>query len=472
MLSLYFGLIMFLCIVPTSIIWYVQVYPKKWKDRNLILGVKNREEYRTGETLKRVEKIYGKYRGAARLVVIVICAISCCLLLLKGMTLITTVWTSFIFISLFALSVPMFLGNKEMKNLKRSIGIGKGEKVSYVDLSNAGAVHALKFPQVIGPNAIGLLLVIMALLVDFRVIHLERGWYAGTFLGTGVSAMFWCMGILITVLGFVMDGLKNEVISEDSAINANYNRAKKKNMADAIVAFLWVNAAYAILGIGSFFFFYTEILFMATLAIYMALIMAGVMAFVLREKKIEERYAKETSILEDDDDYWLAGMFYYNPKDKRLNVEKRVGVGGTVNLGHPVGKLLGVLAGLALVATIVLLVGIGMMESTPMKMHVENDKVICHHLWDEYVIDVDDVLEVEYVGTSTLRMSRVMGVGMETMLKGDFIVNDEKGCKVFLWRANGNCIVLRTADHAYYLNAVSEEETLKTYEELLEKMGK
>ena len=59
MLAVYFGLIMFVCIVPTSVILFFQVYPKNWKDKKLILGVKNREEYRTGETLETVEKIYG-----------------------------------------------------------------------------------------------------------------------------------------------------------------------------------------------------------------------------------------------------------------------------------------------------------------------------------------------------------------------------------------------------------------------------
>lgn len=470
-MSLYFGLIMFLCIVPTAILIYVQIYPKNWKERNLILGVRNREEYRTGETMEAVEKIYGKYRGQARFVMIATCVISCLLLLLKGMTLMTTVWTSFVFIALAALNVPLFLGNKEMKDLKRRLGLGGEKSVTYVDLSNAGAVHALKLPQVIVPNVVGLLLVIVALLVDLKVITLEKGWYAGTFLGTGVAATFWFMGLLVTVLGFILDGLRNEVISADSAVNANYNRAKKKNMANFTVLFLWVNAVYALLGIGSFLFFYTELLFMGCVALYMILLIGGIAAFVLRDKKIEERYAKETNMLSDDDDHWIGGMIYYNPKDKRLNVEKRVGVGGTINLGHPVGKLISVLAGLTIVFTIGMLVWLGMMESTPMNMRIEDGKVICHHLWDEYVIDFDDVQEVRYGDTSELRASRVMGVGMDTMLKGDFIVNDENGCKVFLWRANKTYVMLKTAERTYYVNGSSREETKEAYEEVLKGLG-
>ena len=44
----------------------------------------------------------------------------------------------------------------------------------------------------------------------------------------------------------------------------------------------------------------------------------------------------------DDDEYWIAGMFYCNPSDKRVNVEKRAGFGATINIGHPVGKFIGI----------------------------------------------------------------------------------------------------------------------------------
>ena len=69
-MSLYFGLIMFLCIVPTLFICFYQIYPKKWREKKLIFGVKNREEFQQGETAQTVGKIYEKYRGQARLMVI------------------------------------------------------------------------------------------------------------------------------------------------------------------------------------------------------------------------------------------------------------------------------------------------------------------------------------------------------------------------------------------------------------------
>ena len=90
-----------------------------------------------------------------------------------------------------------------MKDLKRRMGIGGEVGVTYVDLSNAGAVHALKLPMVILPNVVGLLPCVFALLVDLKVIELEHAWLAGHFLGTAIAVTFWCMGLLVTALAFV-----------------------------------------------------------------------------------------------------------------------------------------------------------------------------------------------------------------------------------------------------------------------------
>ncbi len=53
----------------------------------------------------------------------------------------------------------------------------------------------------------------------------------------------------------------------------------------------------------------------------------------------------------DDDRYWKLGQFYYHPGDPSLLVEKRAGIGYTLNLGHPVGMAI-------VVATALLLAGL------------------------------------------------------------------------------------------------------------------
>ncbi len=471
-MSFYFGLIMFVCLVPSLWMIYVRVYAGKWRARKLIFGVKNRPEFQEGEAAAEVDEIVKNRSTQALVIAVTGTVISCMFLLLRGMTVQTAVWTGFVLVALFAMNVPYFLGNKEMKALKRKLGVRGEEGVTLVDLSNAGAVRALKPLQIWLPNVIGAVVVIFTLLVDLKVLPLAKHWAVGSFLLTAMAVTFWAMGILMMALAFVMDRLKNEVISKDSTINANYNRAKKKNFADLFLLFCWVNLGFLVCWVVSFSFFYSDFLLMIALMAYMVLLLAGIALFVLRGKKIEARYEKEMTILEDDDDLWIAGMFYYNPKDKRLNVEKRMGVGGTVNVAHPVGKLLMVFAGLSIVAAVACVVWMGMMEATPMRVCVEGEKVICHQLWDEYSIPISEITEAEFGDNlKELHLARVSGVGMDTMLKGNFIVNDEGGCKVFLWRANQSYLMIKTAERTYYVNGNSEEELSRVWESLRQSLG-
>ena len=42
----------------------------------------------------------------------------------------------------------------------------------------------------------------------------------------------------------------------------------------------------------------------------------------------------------DNDKYWKLGVFYFNPHDQSFLVEKRFGIGWTLNFGHPAGWLI------------------------------------------------------------------------------------------------------------------------------------
>ena len=464
-MSMYLGLIMFICLVPSLWMIYVRVYPRKWKDKKLIFGVKNRAEFQEGEAAAEVDEIVKKRDGQAIIIAIAGTAISALLLLLRGFTVQTAVWTGFVLIAILTMNVPYFLGNKEMKAMKRKLGVRSEEGVKLVDLSNAGSVRALNPARIWLPTALGAIITALALLVDLKVLPAAENWAVGTFLLTSMTAVMWAMGILMLVLAILMDRLKNEVISQDSAVNANYNRAKKKNFADLFVVFAWVNLGFTACWMASFTYLYSDLLLMIALMAYMVLLLTGLVIFVLRDKKIEARYEKEMTILEDDDDLWIGGMFYYNPKDKRLNVEKRVGIGGTVNMAHPLGKLFMAFAGLSIIGAVACVVWIGMMEATPMRLYVENDAVVCHQLWDEYVIPAEKITGSSLGNDlSKLHLARISGVGMDTMLKGNFTVADEGTCKVFLWRGTMSYVVIRTKDRTYYVNSSDDKEVREVYQ--------
>ena len=240
-------------------------------------------------------------------------------------------------------------------------------------------------------------------------------------------------------------------------------------MADMLVWYAWVMFGLMACLLLSFVFIDSDLLFMIAIGIYMGMIVLGAALFVAREKKIEARYAKEMTLLADDDDLWIAGTIYYNPKDKRLNVEKRMGVGATINVAHPAGKVLCAGIVLLMIYTILTIVWIGQMESTPIRLRAEADQLVCHQLKDDYVIPYTEIQSMEWGENITEHsLKRVAGVGMEQLLKGDFSVDGRSGCKVFLAPQEKVFIKITTLDGtAYYVSGADAVETREAYEHLM-----
>ena len=101
----------------------------------------------------------------------------------------------------------------------------------------------------------------------------------------------------------------------------------------------------------------SEAAMLAGILVYTALLMVIAALGVITQKRVEERYARDTELeLTDDDDNWILGMFYYNKNDTRLNVEKRLGYGATINLAHPAGKVIGIVSALILIGSLIMII--------------------------------------------------------------------------------------------------------------------
>ncbi len=460
-MSAVIGWILFLCLAFVLLFNLFYLYPLKWRDRKLVLGVRNRKELKEAETGKKIDEIVGRTHKQAVIVTILCFVTAAFLLLIKGILLQTFFWMLVTFAAIVADMIPYISGHSEVMNLKRSLGITGGEGINLVDLKVSGNIHALNPVNVILPDVAGFIPVALALLFDLKLIRFTENRLAGSFITTMVMAAFWLMGLLMTLFAFLMDHMKNEVISSDSDVNANYNRARKKNAADLSIGFLWINVIYTVITAAGFFFCYSEMLMLIGLLLYMILLFVDVFVFLYLDRKIEARYMKETQIVTDDDEYWIAGMFYYNPADKRMNVEKRAGVGATVNLAHPAGKVVGFLAIGSIAMAVLTLVWVGLLESTPIRLRVEDSRIICHQLRDEYVIRLDDIASAEYGDDINEHIViRTAGVGMDTLLKGEFSVDGTNGCRLFLNpQAKEFIKIVTDSGQIYYISGFDAGET-------------
>lgn len=93
------------------------------------------------------------------------------------------------------------------------------------------------------------------------------------------------------------------------------------------------------------------------------LILAIIVLFIVRWRRLmvgdarlvaAEHAARATVDTPDDDRFWKAGLLYLNRDDPALFVQRRFGVGWTVNLGRPAGVVIGVILALVIVGVLTL----------------------------------------------------------------------------------------------------------------------
>ena len=75
------------------------------------------------------------------------------------------------------------------------------------------------------------------------------------------------------------------------------------------------------------------------LNILIAIIMIGFLIVIIlmgsKGRRSIDKENTEEEVYNNDDKYWVLGMFYYNRNDPSFMIEKRAGIGYTVNFGNP-----------------------------------------------------------------------------------------------------------------------------------------
>ena len=343
-------LIMFICVVPTALLMFFIAFPANPSKKKMIFGVRDNPKFHEGDAAKKFNSIASSCRKSALIITILVCLMSIVLLCLptNGMTMLA--WILLVF-ALFLIAVPFGKGNTELKNLKKELGITKSG-VTYTDLTNTNTIHSLKLPWLLLPNAIALIAALASLLIDLGVFKVEVACEKYALTMMGLSFLF--LAVIFVPIAIMMDNMRNIVISKDSNVNANYNRAKKKTWADLMVSMSWANALFLVGYSILLMFVNSEMVVLCGVLVYTVIIMIIVAIGAYNQKAIEKRYARDTELeLLDDDDYWVFGMFYNNPNDTRLNVEKRFGYGGTINIAHPAGKIIMAITFLLLIGTLI-----------------------------------------------------------------------------------------------------------------------
>lgn len=172
-------------------------------------------------------------------------------------------------------------------------------------------------------------------------------------------------------------------------------------------------------------------------------------------------------ILVDDDDYWKDGIWYNNPGDSSTEVEKRIGIGNTINLAATSGKWL-VYGLTAFTIVIVISVSAFILLSdiiTPDLEISDSQTIKISAFGDSTSFSVSDIQNVTLINDLP-KGYKVNGAATSVYARGNFKLEGYGRTKVYIFTNNPPYIVIKLKNSYIFYNEKDKNKTLDIYNQL------
>lgn len=465
------NLIMGLCLLPCVVIMYFSLRLEGRIRDDMLFGVSLWEGAEEKPEVAKIRKNFYRAMDMLLLLCIVLFLLTC----LPGRDSVCLslqmLYVLFIIVVFF---FPVVWSNKKMKLVKRADRAYREPRHQcvYVDIQAAAEPTGSPFQK----------LSVLGMVCGFLPVAVELFWVREAFYGWWDVLILAVMGLVGPVLFWMQRcfwKLRTEVVSDSSELNIALSAFKRKKWSGfwcisiwnnvLLTGILWgalhyqkmgaIGTTFLILG-GSFLFTLIE-----------------VAAAVVTENRIQREYGKyAVSRVQpsEEDDYWIGGIFYYNKDDDHLMVNRRGGIGTTVNLAKPSGKICSLVV---VIATAVMLIGVSIWilldDFVPVTLSVQQENVVSAQYKEEYRLAFSDISKAELL-EELPHMSKSVGTAMEYIYKGTFSTRDDgkyKYCKVCVRTQEPPFIRLTDRNgKVYFLNDESPEQTREVFRQIQEYM--
>lgn len=153
-------------------------------------------------------------------------------------------------------------------------------------------------------------------------------------------------------------------------------------------------------------------------------------------KQLKALHGWETT---EEDNYWIWGIFYCNPKDNRFFISNRNSMNTTINLAKPSGKIFFSIIIICLLCMPAFGIWLDHMETASVALEIKEETLISSHTGIEYKIPTKDITYIEYVPEKP-KIKRSAGTAMGTVQKGRYGTP---------WGAARICLDPRTSPYIY-----------------------
>ena len=257
-----------------------------------------------------------------------------------------------------------------------------------------------------------------------------------------------------------------DVVDSDSRVNAALTRVRRYNWGKTWIAMSWLSALLAL----GFWLLRESAFWLMLLTLAYT---AGMLYFALRAefavRRAQERLPRESGARDyvDEDRFWLWGLFYCNPDDRRTLVSDRTGMGMGMNLAKPAGKItMGLVALILVIGVPLAALWLIAMDYTPREARIEDGALYFEHFTEKYEIALDEISGTELLDELP-SARRVAGTGLDTLCEGRFDVEGYENVRISLDPGQGCYIVVLTEGGLTRIfNLMTEAETEGFYAEL------
>lgn len=325
----------------------IQVFVQTFSKKGYTLGVSVPKDVRETETMKQILKDY----KMMTLTLTIFLSLSQYFLIY--ITKSVGFLTLFFFISLGIISIPLIIYNKNLKNMTKGLS---QDKKKIIVLDNKTDREDLRKILCFGYGASIFVILLVSLILfinydkisdtliahtDFRgnVTDIREKSYLNIFYPSLVSAGMLLMFYLINLMVIKVRPRISKENPEKSLAN---NLKSKKVWTYYLIINAFVMTLLFEIGVNFLALKNTSLPLYILTGLTILLSIGGVIYLGIKVGTDGSKLDKMDDFsFEEDDKYWiLGGHFYNNPYDPAIFVAKRIGVGYTINIGRPLGKIL------------------------------------------------------------------------------------------------------------------------------------
>ena len=181
-------------------------------------------------------------------------------------------------------------------------------------------------------------------------------------------------------------------------------------------------------------------------------------------RSVQEKLTRESGKewYADEDDKLIWGLFYYNPNDKRVMINNRVGLNSSVNLARPGGKIFAGFVALIMLAIPFMGFMLDGVDSKPLDLQISDAIVTASYGNSSYEVGIGEIEEIRLYDELPEGLVRIGGVGAEHLLKGRFRSQKLGNITLCLDPNSPPFLMLRTEDGRQFLFGTREASVTET----------